>query len=68
MSYLGDKKHYCGRYKGFDIYQVGQIIGNNWYGTFYAYKKVDVRSKKVYEASSLEELKKYINNNLEKGE
>ena len=60
-----DKKHYCGIYRGLKIYQVGQMIGNNWYGYFYAAKK----SKKNYvkikesESKSFEQLKERIKDN-----
>jgi len=32
-------KHYCGLYKGYMIYQDGEMIGSNWYGTFFAREK-----------------------------
>lgn len=66
--YHGDKKHYCGTYKGYGIWQLGQFIGSNWYGTFYATKKIKVRSRKVEnsEHRSLEALKSFIDN-LKKG-
>jgi hypothetical protein len=35
MFVEGDKKHYCGKYKGIDVWQIGQIIGSNWYGDYY---------------------------------
>ena len=30
-----DRKHYCGTYKGFKVWQYGCMIGSNWYGDFY---------------------------------
>ena len=35
IFFKNDKKHYCGRYKGIDVWQYGCMIGNNWYGDFY---------------------------------
>ena len=37
--YPGEYKKYCGTYKGFRIYAVGEIIGSNWYGDYYASRK-----------------------------
>lgn len=69
MFIEGDKKHYCGRYKGIDVWQVGQIIGNNWYGDFYVTipRGVTKRNTKVKDSvcRSLEAVKTYIDNNLE---
>ena len=69
MFFNNDKKHYCGRYKGIDVWQYGSMIGNNWYGEFY----VTVphgnsrRNMKVKDSvcRSLEGVKDYINRNLE---
>jgi hypothetical protein len=30
-----DRKTYCGRYRGFIVWQYGCMIGGNWYGDFY---------------------------------
>lgn len=69
MFIENDKKHYCGRYKGIDVWQVGQIIGNNWYGDFYVTipRGVTKRNTKVKDSvcRSLEAVKTYIDNNLE---
>lgn len=61
----GDKKHYCGRYRGLDIYQVGQMIGSNWYGHFYAAKKRKKNYVKIKnsESPSWEKLKERIKDN-----
>lgn len=62
-----DKKHYCGKYKGIDVWQLGCMIGNNWYGTFYCTRRKNGRNYKVNdsECRSLDRLKEYINNHLE---
>ena len=66
--YCEDKKHYCGRYKGIDVWQCGQMIGDNWYGTFYVTirKGKSGRRMKVKdsECRSWESLKEYINKNI----
>ena len=56
------KKHYCGNFRGFDIWQYGQMIGNNWYGIFYATKKINGRNRKIKDSefSSWEQLKERI--------
>lgn len=65
--YETDKKHYCGTYKGIKVWQIGQMIGNGWYGHFYVTKCKNGRNYKVKDSicSSSEEIKKYINNHLE---
>lgn len=65
LSLEEDKKHYCGRYRGLDICQVGQMIGNNWYGHWYAAKKRNKRYVKIKESESktFEELKQRIKDN-----
>ena len=72
MFFNNDKKSYCGRHKGVDIWQFGCMIGNNWYGDFYVTRRKNGRNYKVKESvcRSLEEVKKYIDNHLEelKGE
>ena len=30
------RKKFCGRYRGIEIYTFGQMIGNYWYGNYYA--------------------------------
>ena len=64
-----DQKHYCGRYKGIDVWQYGCMIGNNWYGDFYVTipRGVTKRNMKVKDSvcRSLEAVKEYINNHLE---
>lgn len=63
---MEDKKYYCGKYKGYKVYQVGELIGNNFYGYFYAAKLVNVRYKKdkQSERKTLEELKEYIDSRM----
>ena len=64
-----NKKHYCGRYKGIDVWQYGCMIGNNWYGDFYVTipRGTTKRSMKVKDSvcRSLEAVKGYIDRNLE---
>lgn len=63
--YEGDKKKLCGFYKGLKIYQVGQMIGSNWYGHFYAAKKKNNRFYKIKDSESktFEILKQRIKDN-----
>ena len=60
-----DKKYYCGRYKGIDVWQFGSMIGNNWYGYFYITEKrgKSQRNMKVEDSvhKSSKALKKWIN-------
>ena len=62
---MSAKKHYCGMYKGLNIYQEGQFIGSNWYGTFYATKKRKKNYVKIKDSESrtFEELKRKIKDN-----
>lgn len=63
------QKHYCGRYKGIDVWQYGRMIGNNWYGDFYVTipRGATKRDMKVKDSvcHSLEAVKEYIDNHLE---
>lgn len=56
------KKHCCGFYKGLKIFQVGQMIGNSWYGHFYAAKKRNKRYIKIEgsKCDTLEEITQKI--------
>lgn len=65
LFFEGDKKRCIGFYKGLKIYQVGQMIGNNWYGTFYAAKKRGSRYMKIKDSDSntWEKLKERIKDN-----
>ena len=69
FSVKTDKKHYCGRYKGIDVWQCGCMIGNNWYGDFYVTipRGATKRNMKVKDSvcRSLDAVKEYINNHLE---
>jgi hypothetical protein len=69
MFFNNDKKHYCGRYKGIDVWQYGSMIGNNWYGEFYITipKGKTKRNMKVKDSvcRSLDAVKDYINKHLE---
>jgi hypothetical protein len=29
FNFNNDKKHYCGKYEGIDVWQYGSMIGNN---------------------------------------
>lgn len=59
-------KHYCGTYKGYKVYQEGQMIGNGFYGKFYASQKKGERYCKLKNSvcDSVEEIKKYIENHV----
>ena len=69
MFFNNDTKHYCGKYKGVDVWQYGNMIGNNWYGEFYVTvpRGNSRRNMKVKNSvcRSLEGVKDYINRNLE---
>ena len=69
MFFNNDKKTYCGRYKGIDVWQYGSMIGNNWYGDFYVtiQRGATKRNMKVKDSvcRSLEAVKGYIDRNLE---
>lgn len=64
-----DKKSYCGKYKGIDVWQYGCMIGNNWYGDFYATvpRGKSRRDMKVKDSvcRSLKAVKDYIDRHLE---
>jgi hypothetical protein len=69
IFFNNDQKHYCGTYKGIDVWQYGCMIGNNWYGDFYVTipRGATKRNMKVKDSvcRSLEAVKEYINNHLE---
>jgi len=69
IFFNNSQKHYCGTYKGIDVWQYGCMIGNNWYGDFYVTipKGATKRNMKVKDSvcRSLEAVKEYINNHLE---
>ena len=58
-------KRCCGFFRGLKIFQVGQMIGNNWYGHFYAAKKRGSRYMKIKdsESNTWEQLKQRIKDN-----
>jgi len=64
-----DKKSYCGRYKGIDVWQYGCMIGNNWYGDFYVTvpRGKSRRNMKIEESTcrSLKAVKEYIDRHLD---
>ena len=64
-----EKKHYCGKYKGIDVWQYGMMIGNNWYGDFYVTvpRGKSRRYMKVNDSvcRSLEALKGYIDRHID---
>lgn len=69
IFFNNNQKHYCGTYKGIDVWQYGCMIGNNWYGDFYVTipRGATKRNMKVKDSvcRSLEAVKEYINNHLE---
>lgn len=64
-----EKKHYCGKYKGIDIWQYGMMIGSGWYGDFYVTvpRGKSRRDMKVKDSvcRSIEALKDYVNRHLD---
>lgn len=64
-----EKKHYCGKYKGIDVWQYGMMIGSGWYGDFYVTvpRGKSRRDMKVKDSvcRSIESLKDYVNRHLE---
>lgn len=66
MFFNEDKKAYIGRYKGVKIWRFGCMIGNNWYGDYYATKEKNGRNYKVNDSvcRSIEQVKEYIDNHL----
>jgi hypothetical protein len=64
-----EKKHYCGKYKGIDVWQYGMMIGSGWYGDFYVTvpRGKSRRDMKVNDSvcRSLEVLKDYVNRHLD---
>lgn len=62
---MSERKFYCGMYKGLKIYQDGEVIGFNWYGTFYAAKKRKKNYVKIKDSESktLKQLKEKIKAN-----
>ena len=69
MFFNNDKKTYCGRYKGINVWQYGCMIGNNWYGDFYVTipRGKSKRQMKVKDSvcKSLSELKRYVDVHLD---
>jgi len=67
-----DKKTYCGKYKGVHVYQYGCMIGNGWYGEFYAAtargKSGRIMKVRGSTRKSLDELKEYIDKHFVNGE
>lgn len=61
-----DKKYYCGKYKGYKVFQVGEMIGNNFYGYFYAAKLCNKNyiKDKQSERNTLKELEEYIDSRM----
>jgi hypothetical protein len=66
---MEEKKHYCGKYKGIDVWQNGMMIGNGWYGDFYVTvpRGKSRRSMKVKDSvcRSIDALKDYVNKHLD---
>ena len=69
IFFNNDKKHYCGKYKGIDVWQNGCMVGNNWYGDFYVTipRGKSKRQMKVKDSvcKSLSELKQYVDAHLD---
>ena len=69
MFFNNDKKTYCGRYKGINVWQYGCMIGNGWYGDFYVTipRGKSKRQMKVKDSvcKSLSELKRYVDAHLD---
>jgi hypothetical protein len=66
---MEEKKHYCGKYKGIDVWQNGMMIGNGWYGDFYVTvpRGKSRRDMKVKDSvcRSVDALKDYVNKHLD---
>lgn len=64
---MASKLHYCGKYKGIKVWQDGEIIGQNWYGTFHCSKTKNGRNYKVKDSQcrSLDAIKEYIDRHLD---
>ena len=57
-------KHYCGKYRGFLIYQDGEVIGQNWYGMYFARERQAngaYRKVKGSEFGTWDGLKNFLN-------
>lgn len=69
LLFNNEKKTYCGKYKGFRVWQYGCMIGNNWYGDFYITipRGKTKREMKVKDSvcRSLDALKEYVNNHID---
>jgi hypothetical protein len=65
-----NRKHYCGKYKGIDVWGYGCMIGYNWYGEYYVTipRGKSRRNIKVKDSvyNSIEGIKAYIEKNIEK--
>ena len=66
FSINNDKKHFCGTYKGVYVWQLGCMIGNNWYGTYYAAQLRNTRyiKDKQSERSSMDDVLEYIDSRM----
>jgi hypothetical protein len=69
LFFEGDRKTYCGTYKGFMVWGCGQQIGNNWYGDYYITvpRGKTKRQMKVKDSvcRSVEALKDYVNSHID---
>lgn len=65
-----DRKVLVGKYKGIYVWSYGCMIGNNWYGEYYITipKGKSKRRMKVKDSvrNNIEEVRKYIDENIEK--
>lgn len=59
--------HFCGNYKSIPVYQDAEMIGNNYYGSFYCKRVKNGRKYKVKESSckTIDDIKKYIDTHLD---
>ena len=64
-----DRKTYCGRYRGFIVWQSGCMIGSGWYGDFYITipRGETKRQMKVKDSvcRSLDALKGYVDKHFD---
>lgn len=62
------KEKYCGKYKGISIFEKGQMIGHNWYGTLFVKENKGAAKRKYKvkesEKDNFKDLKAWIDNAL----
>jgi hypothetical protein len=66
---IEDRKVYCGTYKGFKVWSVGCMIGNNWYGDYYITIPRGMSKKQMKDKNSIsptiEVLKAYVDKHID---